>query len=86
MCLPTVFMPFTHTNLGLPTLVCRVKAAKYMKYVIAQWLPLCVEFKVIELAWGLCVGFMSQTVYSRNGRGKKLLSKNYCILYFLFPQ
>ena len=26
-CLPTVFMPFTHTNLSLPTLVCRVKAA-----------------------------------------------------------
>ena len=26
-CLPTVFMPFTHTNLSLPTLVCCVKAA-----------------------------------------------------------
>ena len=25
-CLPTVFVPFTHTNLSLPTYVCRVKA------------------------------------------------------------
>ena len=28
-CLPTVFMPFTQTNLNLPTLVCRVKAALF---------------------------------------------------------
>ena len=26
-CLPTVFMPFTHTNLSLPTRVCQLKFA-----------------------------------------------------------
>ena len=40
-CLPTVFMPFTHTNLSLPTRVCQLK--------FAMWRPLKMSITYAEM-------------------------------------
>ena len=43
-CLPTVFMPFAHTNLSLPTRVCQLKFAVWRRL---KWFPaiFCVKLK-----------------------------------------
>ena len=42
-CLPPVFVPFTHTNLGLPTRVCHLK--------FAVWRPLNTSGRCLPVVW-----------------------------------